>query len=70
MKNATDLKFGTHTPIDLSKEWLFIFSKKNDPEGRYPRKTAVSRGLSAYLLDCYVKFCNGSAAFEISLLPF
>ena len=28
MKNATDLKFGTHTPIDLSKEWLFIFSKK------------------------------------------
>ena len=39
-KNGTDLKLGTHTP--------------NDPDGRYPLKTVVSRGFSAYLFDFLV----------------
>ena len=35
MKNDTDLKYGTHAPIDLilSKNGCFVSSKKNDPEG-------------------------------------
>ena len=41
-----------HTlPWTISEHGFFCFFRKRDLEGRYPRKTAVSRG---YLLDCIV----------------
>ena len=40
----------THSPWQT----FFSFIKESDPKGRYPRKTAVSRGFSAYPLDCHV----------------
>ena len=50
-KNDTDLKFATHTPLDPMLKRVFCFFRKNYPEGRQPRKTAVSRGFSAYRLN-------------------
>ena len=41
-----------HTlPSTISKSY-FLFFRKSYPEGRYPKKTSVSREFSAYLLDC------------------
>ena len=42
------------------KTFFFFFFLKNHPDddGRQPRKTAVSRGFSAYLLDCLVSIIN------------
>ena len=58
MENDTDLKFGTYTPIDHIQKLVFLFFRKNNPEGRLPRKTAVSRRFSAYLFDCLVLVCS------------
>ena len=38
----------------ISKNGFLVLFRKSDPEGRLPQKTAVSRGFSAYLLDCLV----------------
>ena len=32
----------------------FLFFRKSDPEGRQPRKTAVSSGFFAYHVDCLI----------------
>ena len=56
-KNDTDLKFGTHSLRPYLKTgFLFFFFRKTDPEDRYPRKTAASRGFSAYLPDALFYF--------------
>ena len=57
-KNDTELKFGTHIPRSPGPHLKtgFLFFRKSDTEGRFPQKTAVSRGFSAYLLDCLVAF--------------
>ena len=47
---------------------IFCFFRKNDPQGRQPRKIAVSRGFSAYLLDCLV-FHDFYPFFYLSLSP-
>ena len=44
----------THSPRPHLRTVFFLFFQKSDPEGRQPWKTAVSRGFSAYLLDCLV----------------
>ena len=46
----------THSPRPYLKTG-FLFFRESDPEGPQPRKTAVSRGFFAYLLDCIVELC-------------
>ena len=50
MKNDTDLKFGTHPPLD----YLKFFFWKGALKGRYLWKTAVSSGFYANLLNFIV----------------
>ena len=51
-KNDTNLKFGTHNPIDLIKKRVF---QKSDPKDRKLKKTAVSCGFFhiSPRLPCY-----------------
>ena len=41
----------THSSRPYVKMFFFLFFRKSDPEDRQPRKTAVWRRFSAYLLD-------------------
>ena len=60
MKNDTELKFGTHSP-KLHLITVFFFFSKIGPRGSPPpRETAMSRGFSAYLLDCLVLFSKST----------
>ena len=54
----------THSHKLYQKNAFFLFFRKNDPEGRQPRKTSVSRGFSPYLLYCLVKIHVRRAAAE------
>ena len=46
----------THSPRPYLKT-AFLISQKSDPGGRYLPKNAMSRGFSAYLLDCLNILC-------------
>ena len=53
-------------PLTLSKTVFFFVFRSNQRDGRYPRKTAMSRGISAYLLDCLVFFFTNFFSPETS----
>ena len=55
--NNTDLIFCTHTGIDLILKGVFCFAEKILVTAASLKKTAMSRGFSAYLLDCLVLYC-------------
>ena len=48
----------------------FLFFRKSNPEGRQPRKTAVSRRFSAYFLDCLINYFILWLVNPISFDPF
>ena len=47
---------------------FFLFFRSNHRDGRKPRKTAVSRGFSAYLLDCLIVFRSTLNIQEIGMI--
>ena len=56
-KNDTDLKFGTHTPLDHIQNGFSFFFSKSNPEGRWPKKNL-----------CQMDFQHISS-IALSLLP-